>query len=50
MFASLTASSGRAYLKSALDYFWISGWLCVAMMAFVWLTRRPQRAAIAAAD
>jgi MFS transporter, DHA2 family, multidrug resistance protein len=42
--------AGQAYLKSALDYFWISGWLCVVMIAFVWATRRPQRAAVAAAD
>lgn len=41
---------GQAYLKSALDYFWISGWVCVAMIVFVWATRRPQRAAVAAAD
>jgi MFS transporter, DHA2 family, multidrug resistance protein len=42
--------ASQAYLKSVLDYFWISGWLCVAMIAFVWMTRRPQRAAVAAAD
>jgi DHA2 family multidrug resistance protein len=42
--------ASQAYLKSALDYFWISGWLCVAMMVFVWGTRRPQHAAAAAAD
>jgi DHA2 family multidrug resistance protein len=42
--------ASQAYLKSALDFFWISGWLCVVMIAFVWLTRRPHRAAIAAAD
>lgn len=42
--------AGQAYLKSALDFFWISGWLCVVMIALVWLTRRPQRAAVAAAD
>jgi len=42
--------TGQAYLKSALDYFWISGWLCVVMMVFVWATRRPKRAAAAGAD
>ena len=42
--------ASQAYLKSALDYFWISGWLCVAMIGLVWLTRRPRRAAVAAAD
>jgi len=40
---------GQAYLMSALDYFWISGWLCVAMIGFVWLTRRPHGAAAPAA-
>ena len=44
------ALAGQAYLKSVLDYFWISGWLCVAMIAFVWFTRRPRSAAVAAAD
>lgn len=42
--------AGQAYLKSVLDYFWISGWLCVVMIAFVWLTRRPHRAVVVAAD
>jgi DHA2 family multidrug resistance protein len=42
--------TGQAYLKAVLDYFWISGWLCVALIALVWITRRPQRAAVAAAD
>jgi DHA2 family multidrug resistance protein len=42
--------ASQAYLKSALDYFWISGWVCVVMIALVWLTRRPQRAAVPAAD
>jgi DHA2 family multidrug resistance protein len=42
--------ASQAYLKAVLDYFWFSGWLCVAMIAFVWFTRRPHRAAAAAAD
>jgi len=41
--------TGQAYLMSALDYFWISGWLCVVMIGFVWLTRRPRAAAAPAA-
>ena len=34
--------SGQAYLMSALDFFWISGWLAVAFVALVWFTRRPK--------
>ncbi|VUD69188.1 Multidrug export protein EmrB [Thalassocella blandensis] len=34
--------SNQAYLLSALDFFWISGWLCWAIAGIVWLTRRPQ--------
>jgi len=32
---------GQAYLLSSLDYFWISSWLTLAMIALVWLARRP---------
>ncbi|HEY1077683.1 MAG TPA: DHA2 family efflux MFS transporter permease subunit [Fontimonas sp.] len=43
--------SGQAYLLSALDYFWISAWMCLALIAIVWMTRRPMGgAAVAAAD
>lgn len=43
--------SGQAYLMSAIDFFWISGWLSVAMIGFVWLTHRPHgHAGPAAAD
>lgn len=31
----------QAYFLSAIDYFWISGYLTFAFIAFVWLTRRP---------
>jgi len=31
----------QAYLLSTLDIFWISGWLAIAMVALVWLARRP---------
>lgn len=33
--------SGQAYLMSMLDYFWLSGWLCLLMIGLVWLARRP---------
>ncbi|MFL6578047.1 MAG: DHA2 family efflux MFS transporter permease subunit [Povalibacter sp.] len=43
--------TSQAYLMSALDYFWICGWLCIAMIALVWFTRRPHGSAgPAAAD
>lgn len=32
---------GQAYLLSALDFFWICGWLSLALIALVWLARRP---------
>ena len=47
----LTGSlANQAYLVSALDYFWICGWLCVLMGGFVWLTHRPHRVVAAGAD
>jgi MFS transporter, DHA2 family, multidrug resistance protein len=30
----------QSYLLSSLDIFWISGWLSVAMLAIVWLSKR----------
>jgi DHA2 family multidrug resistance protein len=30
----------QAYLLSTIDFFWISGWLCLAVLPLVWLTRR----------
>jgi DHA2 family multidrug resistance protein len=43
--------TGQAYLMSALDYFYICGWLCIAMIGLVWLTHRPHGSAgPAAAD
>nr|WP_269812834.1 DHA2 family efflux MFS transporter permease subunit [Peristeroidobacter agariperforans] len=43
---------GQAYLLSSIDYFWISSWLTLAMIALVWLARRPHTggAAHVAAD
>ena len=32
----------QAHLMSALDFFWIAGWLCWGIAALVLLTRRPQ--------
>ena len=41
--------TSQSYLVSALDFFWISGWLSFAMIAVVWFTRRPRGGAVAAA-
>ncbi len=30
----------QAYMLSSLDFFWISGWLCLAVLPLVWLTRK----------
>ncbi len=30
----------QAYMLSSLDFFWISGWLCLAVLPLVWLTHR----------
>jgi DHA2 family multidrug resistance protein len=30
----------QAYMLSSLDFFWISGWLCFAVLPLVWLTHR----------
>lgn len=32
---------GQSYLLSSIDYFWISAWLTLFMIALVWLARRP---------
>ncbi len=39
----------QAYLLSALDYFWISGWLTLMPLVLVWLTRRSGAATVAVA-
>jgi DHA2 family multidrug resistance protein len=41
----------QAYLLSSLDLFWICGWISLAMVAVVWLARRPAPSAhVVAAD
>jgi MFS transporter, DHA2 family, multidrug resistance protein len=44
--------SVQAYANSALDFFWISGWIAFALIGVVWLTgpTRATRPAVAAAD
>lgn len=32
---------GQAFLLSSIELFWICGWLSFAMIALVWLSRRP---------
>ncbi|HZZ68495.1 MAG TPA: DHA2 family efflux MFS transporter permease subunit [Phenylobacterium sp.] len=32
---------GQAYLLSSVELFWICGWLSFAMIALVWLSKRP---------
>jgi len=35
----------QAYLLAVNDLFWLSGWICVALVGLVWLTRRPSGSA-----
>ncbi len=43
--------SREAYLLSALDFFWLAGWMSLLMIGFVWLCRRPRASGtVAAAD
>jgi MFS transporter, DHA2 family, multidrug resistance protein len=46
------AMVGQSYLLSSLDLFYISGWLCVALIPLCFMVRRPagQPAVTAAAD
>lgn len=34
--------SGQAYLMSALDFFWLAGWLSLLVAGIVWFARRPR--------
>jgi len=36
----------QSYLMSTLDFFWISGWLSIAMLGLVWLARAPKRTSV----
>ena len=33
---------GQAYLLAADDIFWVSGWICFALIGMVWLCRRAK--------
>jgi DHA2 family multidrug resistance protein len=46
------AMIGQSYLLSSLDLFYLSGWLCVALIPLCFLVRRPAAtgAVVAAAD
>lgn len=47
------SASTQAYAKSAIDFFWISGWLSLALIALIWLahsTMGHHAPAVAAAD
>jgi DHA2 family multidrug resistance protein len=51
--ASITqAMIGQSYLLSSLDLFYVSGWLCLALIPLCFLVRRPtpSGAAVVAAD
>lgn len=41
--------NGQAYLLSSLDYFWISAWMCFALIGIVWFTQRPVGGGVTAA-
>jgi len=30
----------QAYMLSSIDFFWVSGWICLTVLPLVWLTRR----------
>ena len=49
--AVMRQSVNEAYLLSSLDIFYVSGWLAMAMVLVVWITRKPRPAEhVAAAD
>lgn len=39
----------QSLMLSSLDYFWLTGWLSLALVAVVWMTRRPRIASGVAA-
>jgi DHA2 family multidrug resistance protein len=32
---------GQSYLLSSLDYFYLSGWLCIALIPLCFVVKRP---------
>ncbi|MET0987681.1 MAG: DHA2 family efflux MFS transporter permease subunit [Steroidobacteraceae bacterium] len=48
--ALVRSLESQAYFLSALDFFWISGWITFAIIIFVWFTRRSRGAVQAAAE
>lgn len=32
----------QSFMLSSLDYFWITGWISLGVIALIWLTRRPR--------
>lgn len=42
----------QSFLLSSLDYFWVSSWISLAVIALIWMTRRPRVASgiVAAGD
>jgi DHA2 family multidrug resistance protein len=36
------ALAEQSYMMSSLDYFWISSWLSLGLVALVWMTRKPR--------
>ena len=50
--AMTQAMIGQSYLLSSLDLFYISGWLCLALIPLCFLVRRPapSGATVVAAD
>ena len=37
--------SGQTHLLGAIDFFWLTGWLLVALMIVIWFARPPFGAA-----
>jgi hypothetical protein len=33
--------AGQSYLLSSIEIFWICGWMSLAVIALIWLARRP---------
>ena len=48
--ALVRSLESQAHFLSALDFFWISGWITFGIIVFVWFTRRPRGAVQVAAE